>query len=230
MRTVTVALVGDRRDTVVAHRCIPHALELASPPNLTVVPKWIHTTELAETSSPLQGCSGVWLVPASPYASTEGALRAVRYARETPLPFLGTCGGVQHAFLEFARNVAKLPDAEHAEVNPGARVPLLVELSCGLIEQDGEVRFTPGSRLRRVYGVDRANETYHCRFGLNPGYRTQLEAAGLHFTAFDDAGDVRGGELPNHPFFLGTLFQPERSALRDVRHPLIVAFVAAIAA
>lgn len=230
MKTVTIALVGDRRETVVAHRCIPRALELASPSGVTVAARWIHTTELATSISPLDACAAVWLIPASPYASTEGALRAVQYAREKPLPFLGTCGGVQHAFLEFARNVAKLPTAEHAEVNPGAEVPLLVELSCGLLEQDGAVRFTEGSLLRRAYQTERAVETYHCRYGLNTVYRSRLEAAGLRFTAFDDAGDVRGGELPHLPFFVGTLFQPERSALRDTAHPLIAAFVAAAAA
>ena len=226
MKPITIALVGDRRDEVIAHRCIPRAIEFAAAPQAVAL-KWIHTVELADGVKPLHGCSAVWLVPASPYASMTGALRAVRHARENGIPFLGTCGGVQHALLEFARNIANLPEADHAEVNPDAGVPLLVQLSCDLREKDGAVNFTPGTLLQRSYGTNRALETYHCRYGLNTAYRARLEAAGFQFTAHDDAGDVRGGELPNHPFFVGTLFQPERSALREERHPLIAAFVAA---
>ncbi len=72
------------------------------------------------------------------------------------------------------------------------------------------------------------HEGYHCNYGVNLAYRARLEDAGLRFTGFDAAGDIRAFELPRHRFFLGTLFQPERSALRGVSHPLVEAFVTAV--
>ena len=68
---------------------------------------------------------------------------------------------------------------------------------------------------------------FHCNFGLNPEWRTVLETAGLCFTGFDAVGEVRAFELPDHRFFVGTLFQPERAALRGDRSPLITAFLEA---
>ena len=70
-------------------------------------------------------------------------------------------------------------------------------------------------------------EGYHCRYGLNADYRAALEGAGLRFTALDANDEVRACEWPAHPFFVGTLFQPERAILRGELHPIIDAFVAA---
>jgi CTP synthase (UTP-ammonia lyase) len=92
------------------------------------------------------------------------------------------------------------------------------------------VRFTAGSRLRAAYGTDEATEGYRCNYGLNLAYRRAMEDAGLRFTAFDEEGEIRGAELPSHPFFVGTLFQPERAALRGQLPPLVKAFVAAMRA
>lgn len=225
---VSIAAVGDRKEAVMAHRCIPRALELANigqPRSVKL--EWIHTSTLAHGPAPLQRFSGIWLVPASPYASIEGALAAVQFAREQGVPFLGSCGGFQHAILEFARHVAHLSDADHTETNPQATTPVISALSCSLAEATGFVNFVPGTRLQQAYGVERAREGYHCRYGVNTAYRQILEQAGLRFSAFDDAGDIRGGELPDHPFFIGTLFQPERSAAQDQPHPLIKRFVQA---
>jgi CTP synthase (UTP-ammonia lyase) len=97
-----------------------------------------------------------------------------------------------------------------------------------LVEKSGVVRFVAGSRLRAAYGVDEASEGYRCNYGLNVAYRRALEEAGLRFTAFDEDGAVRGAELPDHPFFVGTLFQPERAALRGQLPAVVKAFVDSI--
>jgi CTP synthase (UTP-ammonia lyase) len=99
-----------------------------------------------------------------------------------------------------------------------------------MVEKTGGITFTPGSRLHTIFGGKPATEGYRCNYGPNPTWRGRLEAAGWRFTGFDETGEVRAGELPSHPFFIGTLFQPERSALRGERHPLITAFVQAAAA
>lgn len=230
--SATIALVGDYSREVTAHRAIPLALELAraaTPAAAALTWPWIATRDLREASRDLAAFSAVWLVPASPYENMAGALAAVRFARETGRPFLGTCGGFQHALIEFARHIAGLATADHAETNHTGDTLVVTPLACSLVEKTGDLRLTPGSHLHSAYGRATAHEGYHCNYGLNPAHRDLLERAGLRFTAFDPAGDVRAAELPvaAHPFFVGTLFQPERAALRGEIPPLVRAFVEA---
>lgn len=223
-----LALVGDYSSEVLAHRAIPRALELTcADTHCEVLWRWVHTSDIHDASRDLADCAAVWTVPASPYANMAGALDAIRWARETGRPFLGTCGGFQHAIIEFARNVAGLTAADHAESNEHADTPVVTRLDCPLVEKTGTLHFASGSRLHSAYGSDQATEGYRCSYGFNVEYRARLEKAGLRFSGFDDAGEARAFELPSHPFFIGTLFQPERSALRDEVHPLIRAFVRA---
>jgi CTP synthase (UTP-ammonia lyase) len=93
------------------------------------------------------------------------------------------------------------------------------------------VRFVAGSRLAQIYGGESAQEGYHCSYGVNQVHRAALERAGLRFTAFDEHGEIRGAELAAnaHPFFIGTLFQPERAALRGETPPVVRALVRAAA-
>lgn len=229
----SIALIGDYSPEVTAHRAIPRALELTRAESASDLSwQWINTRDLHTPSRELADFSGIWVVPASPYENTAGALDAIRFAREARRPFLGTCGGFQHALIEFARDVLGLADADHAETNPTGPTLLVTRLACSLVEQTTPLRFTPGSLIRAAYGTDAAVEGYRCNFGPNPAHVPALERAGLRFTAFDDTGAPRAAELaPSaHPFFVGTLFQPERAALRDVTPPLVRAFVRAVQA
>jgi CTP synthase (UTP-ammonia lyase) len=218
-----IALIGDHDPAVLAHRAIPKALALADP---AVRFDWIGTESVGNAGR-LKDYAGIWCVPASPYRDTEGALSAIRFARENRIPFLGTCGGFQHALLEYARNVLGLTHASHAELEPAAAEPLIAPLSCSLVEQTGAIRFVPRTNLHRIYGADRATEDYHCRYGLNPRYEALLCDSPLIVSARDDAGEVRAVELDGHPFYVATLFQPERAALQGRRHPVVEAFVIA---
>lgn len=223
-----VALVGDRSPHVRSHQLIPGLLAaLAEREGLPLDAYWVGTTEVAPAE--LGRFDGIWLVPGSPYESLTGAMAAARTAREGLIPFLGTCGGFQHALLEFARNVCGQAGASHAEYTPDAPDPLIVPLACSLAGHEVAVRITPGSLAERALGAERTVERYHCSYGLSPGYLDLLRGRGLRFTGADDSGEVRIAELPGHPFFLATLFQPELSA--DPRpHPAIRAFAAAVTA
>jgi len=226
-----LALVGDYSPAVPAHQAIPLALARAgTETGVDLTWDWVPTRALTDAPRDLAGFDSVWLVPASPYENPAGALAAVRWARENRRPFLGTCGGFQHALIELARDVAGLAAADHAETNPSGELLVVTRLSCSLVEQTGTLRFVPGSCLAAIYGRASATEGYRCNYGPNPAHRAALERAGLRFTAFDDAGEI--GELPEalHPFFLGTLFQPERAALRGETPPIVRAFVAALGA
>jgi CTP synthase len=225
----TIALVGDYSAEVMSHRAIPKALELARDRlGEDVGWEWVATRRIADAASDLSGFSAVWLVPASPYENMAGAIDAVRWAREGGRPFLGTCGGLQHALIEFARNVAGIADADHAESSPKAPALVVTELACSLVDKMDVVHFAEGSLLRSAYGRASASEGYRCSYGLNPAYKPAFEEAGLRFTSWDSAGDIRGAELPGHPFFVGVLFQPERAALRGEVPPPVVAFLRAV--
>jgi CTP synthase (UTP-ammonia lyase) len=226
---ISVALVGDFDPAVTAHRAIPEALRLSAQRlGVAIHPEWVHTTAVGAAGETLRAHAAIWCVPASPYASTDGALAAIRYARESSRPFLGTCGGFQHAVLEYARNVLGYSAADHAETAPEAAMPVIARLTCSLVEKSESVRLADGSRLRAIYGAAEATEGYHCNYGLNPAYERLLsDPDGLRVAARDWAGEVRAVELARHPFFIATLFQPERSGLRGVDHPLINAFVEA---
>ncbi len=226
-----IALVGDYSPDVIAHRAIPLALGLARTATKSDVAwHWVHTREIGDAARDLADFAGIWVVPASPYENTAGAIDAIRFARETGRPFLGTCGGFQHALIEFARDVAGLATADHAETNPGGDTLVITPLSCSMVGKTGLIHFTPGSLVHAAYGRAEALEGYHCNYGLNPAHRRALERAGLRFTGFDGHEEIRAAELPAavHPFFVGTLFQPERAALRGELPPLASAFVRAM--
>jgi CTP synthase (UTP-ammonia lyase) len=232
MKLVRIGLIGDFDPAVVAHRAIPEALRLAAE-NMGrgLEAAWVDTATLGhDVPSQLAAFAALWCVPASPYANTEGALTAIQFARESGRPFLGTCGGFQHALLEYVRDILGHRQAEHAEIRPEAGMLLIAPLSCSLVEKSGRIKFVEGSRLRAIYGTAEAEEQYHCNYGLNPAYETLLDGTALRVCGRDEAGEVRAMELDDHPFFVATLFQPERSALRGVPHPLVSAFVAAACA
>ena len=218
-----IALIGDYNPEVTAHQAIPRALALAGD---HLKPEWLATEAALHTD--LSAYDGFWCVPASPYRSMEGALRVIRFARENKRPYLGTCGGCQHAVLEFARNVLAIKDAGHKESDPATTEPVITNLECALIEASEALRTVEGTRLRDIYGTTEIRETYRCSYGINPDYLSRLVQGGLRVGVVGPNGEPRGFELPAHPFFFATLYQPERSALRGERHPLITEFVAAV--
>lgn len=154
-------------------------------------------------------------------------LLAIRGARERGTPFLGTCGGFQHAVLEYARNVLGWADADHGEMAPGAERAVISPLACALVETRAVVQFLPGTLLAEAYGVPEAVVGYRCRYGLNPAFQAALLAGPLRASAVDEDGAIRAVELTGHPFFVATLFQPERAALTGGPVPPARAFLKA---
>jgi len=220
-----LSLVGDYRASAVAHQAIPLAIERAAHwLNISAEAEWVATDQLGQTD--LTQSDAVWVVPGSPYRNDEGVFETIRWARESGKPFLGSCGGFQYAVIEYARNVLGWHDASHAETDPGGRW-VIAPLSCSLVEQRGFVGFKAGSRIASAYGTLESDEGYHCNFGVNPDFSEALGGNTLRITARDEAGDVRGVELPDHPFFVATLFQSERAALQDKTSPLVIAWMQA---
>jgi CTP synthase (UTP-ammonia lyase) len=223
-----IGLIGDFNADVVAHIAIPQAIQLASN-NLgcQIEIEWIPTPSLEnDFEQKLATFQALWTVPASPYKSMQGALNGIRFAREHNVPFLGTCGGFQHMIIEFARNVLALSEADHAEENPNSSLMLVAPLACSVSEKTHTFTLTQGSKVAEIYDDLEVVEQYGiCNYGLNPEFVPLLEKAGMRIAGVDTDGETRIMELINHPFFIGTLFQPERSALKNIVHPLIRAFI-----
>jgi CTP synthase (UTP-ammonia lyase) len=227
MDAVSIALIGDYDPQVTAHQAIPVALGLVAEHfGQTLQLEWLATDQI-HADTPLQHFDGFWCVPASPYKSEAGALRAIRFAREQQRPFLGTCGGFQHAVLEYSRNVMGWADAEHGETSPESARALLTPLTCSLVEAVDGIHLRPGSLIANAYETSDIHEGYRCRYGVNPQFERELLSNRLQAVGHDCSGDLRAIELKGHPFFVATLFQPERAALKGQMPPLVRAFVEA---
>jgi CTP synthase (UTP-ammonia lyase) len=232
MRLTRVALIGDHDPSIIAHNAIPRALQAAAAEiGRPVEWRWLGTELLEENAArSLREFGAAWCVPGSPYRSESGALAAIAWARTSDVPFLGTCGGCQHALLEYARNVLDLAEADHAETNPDAALPLISPLSCAMVEATGSIHLTPGSKIHGIYGRDVIEEGYHCRYGLNPRMEHLLAGSPLRISGRDPSGEARAFELTDRTFFLLTQFQPERHALAGEVPAIVRAFLSAAAA
>jgi CTP synthase (UTP-ammonia lyase) len=219
--TIRVALIGDFNEQQKSHLAIPKSLAAASEGAVESV--WVPTDSI--DNYPLTDFQGIWCVPGMPYRSADGAMRAIRHARITRTPFLGTSAGFQYALIEFARNALGLAGADHQKTNPSAPIPLVTHLDSALAGVKARVHFENGTAIRRAYGAPDSIEEYRCSFGLNPKYLRLLEGSHFCVAAVDDQGEIRAFELEGHPFFVATLFQPETRE----SSPLVHAFVHACA-
>jgi CTP synthase (UTP-ammonia lyase) len=196
-----IALIGDRDDTITAHRAIPLALDLASRASSRPLAfEWLATERITGAAA-LAGFDAFWCVPGSLYRHMDGVLTAIGHARETGRPFLGTCGGFQHAVIEVARQRLGWADAEHGETASRGRLVVSL-LECALVETAERLNAVPGSKLALAYGTAEFEESYRCRYGLNPEFQQALIDAAFSVAATGPDGSIRALELRGHPFFV----------------------------
>lgn len=229
--TLLAGVIGDDHPEIKGYPAIELALKHAAAAlAVRIEVQWLTTRELEpDCHRQLGSFDALWCGPHGPYANSEGALRAIRFAREQRRPFLGTCAGFQHAAIEYARSVLGLVDADHAEMNPTATLPLVAALTEPRVERCAAVILDPASRTARIYGRTEIAERYRCHFGLNPEYVGPLHRGGLRVAGIDEDGNASVIEFPEHPFFVGTLFLPERASRLDAPHPLVTAYLKAAA-
>ena len=222
---VVIGIIGDRNPANQTHLATENALGHIPQP---VAFEWVPTSEIApDPAARLARYAGLIISPGSPYLSMEGALAAIRHAREKSVPLLGTCGGFQHIVVEFVRNVLGIADADHAETNPSAPRLAITPLTCSLAGQNHPVLLIAGSRVAGIYGSADAMEPFYCNYGLNPDFRPLLEARGLGVSGLGEDGLVRVLELREHPFFFGTLYVPQARSRPGAPHPLVAALAEA---
>src|SRR5262245_41250684 len=145
---------------------------------------WVSTTDADPSIFSIY--SAVWVLPGSPYRSLDRAIQVIQYAREQGIPCFGTCGGFQHMIIEYARNVLKFSDAQHAEYDPSASRLFISQLTCALAGREMNIRLARGSRAERIYGSSFVCEEYYCNFGVNPEVVPLLSSGPLKITGSDD--------------------------------------------
>jgi CTP synthase (UTP-ammonia lyase) len=226
---VRIAIVGDYQPDHETHPATSAALDhSAAALGVEVASFWVPTpAPLGRAADVLAEADGAWIAPASPYASMEGALDAIGWARTSQTPLLGTCAGFQHVVLEIGRSLLGMPDAAHAEYDPTAPNLMIDALSCSLVGQTMEVQLRAATLAASAYGRLNARERYYCNFGLNPAFSPALDQVGLAITGTDQDGEARVVELRGHPFLVATLFVPQTSSTPAAPHPLVTAFLRA---
>src|SRR5271156_838428 len=149
--TTRIGVIGDfnpgNPTHIATNSGIRHAAEALGGRIETV---WLATDQPAE----YEKFHGLFGSPGSPYKSFANALAGIRCARESNIPFLGTCGGFQHMLIEYARNVMGFTEAAHAESDPYASCLFVTPLSCSLVGRTMEVAIEPGSRAAAACGTD----------------------------------------------------------------------------
>ena len=140
---VSIAVLGDRNLEHLTHREIDATLELLP---ADVDARWLPSPDAASAAA----AEGLWVVPGTPYRDDDAVLEAIHRARAAGMPMLGTCGGFQYMLVEFARNVAGLGDAAHAETAPDAPDPVVARLSCSLVGEERQVSAVPGTRVAEL--------------------------------------------------------------------------------
>ncbi|MDP5045125.1 MAG: CTP synthase, partial [Leeuwenhoekiella sp.] len=180
---------------------------------------------------------GLLVAPGFGERGIEGKIKAVQYAREHKIPFLGICLGMQMAVIEFSRNVAGLKDANSIEMQPNTTTPVisLMEDQKDLKHMGGTMRLgawdcelVKDSIVSGVYGKNLITERHRHRYEFNDEYRDQLEKAGLKVTGTNPkTGLVEIVEIEDHPWFVGVQYHPEYKSTVANPHPLFVAYVQA---
>lgn len=241
---VRIGILGDFNSEFRSHQATNEALQHAAHKlQITVESEWVSTSSLADGTGEkkLESFDGLWASPGSPYKSFDGMLKGIEFARRRDWPFLGTCGGFQYAFIEFARNVLKIADADSAENNSGSKNIIIYPVACAMPDRKAnapklagaipEIKLRPGSYLQSFYGKDKESvtEQFFCNFEINPEFEWTTMEAGFPVVARGPQGEIRAIESPTHRFFLATLFQPQLSSTEKKPHPLVLAFVQAAA-
>ncbi len=237
---ITIGLIGKYVELQDAYKSILESLIHAGAINeCKVEVRNIHSEYLTpETAAEtLQHLDAVLVAPGFGSRGIEGKIEAIRYARESGLPFLGICLGMQMACVEFARNVLHLKDAFSTEMDASTPHPVIsmMEDQKAIKNMGGTMRLgayacelEPSSKLAACYGSPHIEERHRHRYEFNNEYLSSFENAGmLPVGKNPKTGLVEAVELKDHPFYVGVQYHPEYKSTVENPHPLFVGFVKA---
>jgi CTP synthase len=247
---VTIGMVGKYVDLTESYKSLIEALRHAGIHNHTKINiQYIDSERLEQGNLECLHDLNAILVPGGfGKRGTEGKIKAIQYARENAVPYLGICLGMQLAVIEFARHVAKIEAANSTEFDPETPNPV-VALITEWLDREGKSEkraedsdlggtmrlgsqrcpVKPNTLAHRIYG-DEVNERHRHRYEVNNIYAPKLEKAGMVISARTPTEDLpEMMELPQsmHPWFFGVQFHPEFTSTPRDGHPLFLAFIRA---
>ena len=246
--TVNVAMVGKYVQIRDSYMSLNEALQHAGLKTRCRVK--VHHIESVDIEKTGTGCLAEMdaiLVPGGfGERGIEGKIKAVRYARERGIPYLGICLGMQVAVIEFARDVLGLESAHSTEFSPKSPDPVIALITewqdrTGIKETRDEksdlggtmrlgaqdARLKPGTQAHEIYGKDVISERHRHRYEFNNNYMQKMEQAGMVFSGLSPDDLVEVVELPAHPWFIAVQFHPEFTSNPRDGHPLFTGFVRA---
>jgi len=237
---VSIAIVGKYVEYEDSYKSLKESLIHGSlAHNLKLKLTWIEAEglEAHNYQQQLTGFDGILVPGGFGKRGVEGMLNAIRFARESLIPYFGICLGMQTACIEYARNVCGLKDANSGEFDPATPHRIIYKLRelTGVEEMGGTMRLgawacvlEPGSLAYKAYGTTEISERHRHRYEFNREYEAILTGAGLRLTGTTpDATYVEIVEIPEHPFFLGCQFHPEFKSKPLEPHPLFRDFIGA---
>lgn len=246
-KSVDIAMVGKYTDLTEAYKSLIESLVHAGIHSRTKVNiDYIDSEELESTDLSSIKDKDAILVPGGfGERGVEGKIKAIQFARENKVPYLGICLGMQMAVVEYARNVAGLENAHSTELNattPHPVVALITEWTDeegNIIERDEQTdlggtmrlggqqcQLEAGSKIAEIYESTNIRERHRHRYEVNDGYIARLEQAGLKFAGRSEDGTlVETIEIPEHPWFVACQFHPEFTSTPRKGHKLFSAFV-----
>jgi CTP synthase len=238
---VTIAMCGKYNALPDAYKSILEAFIHAGVENdARVRVKWIDTEWLAKRADPstaFKGIHGILIPGGFGERGIEGKIVSSKHARETQLPFLGICLGLQCAVIDFARHVCGLDGADSTEFNSKTSYPVvdLMDSQQGVKKKGGTMRLgaypcevKTGTKTYAAYRSRKISERHRHRYEVNNRFRDQLEAGGMVFSGTNPELDlVEIIELPDHPWFVAGQFHPELKSRLVRAHPLFRGFIKA---
>ncbi|MDE0854049.1 MAG: CTP synthase [Nevskia sp.] len=246
---VQVAMVGKYVDLADAYKSLNEALYHAGLHTGTRVKIRYIESEAVESQGArvLQGADAILVPGGFGERGIEGKIAAARYARESRIPYLGICLGMQVAAIEYARNVVGLADAHSTEFAPNTPHPVIALVTewqdaSGRVERRSrssnlggtmrlgvqKCRLVAGSKSRALYNAEVISERHRHRYEFNNNFRDVLTAKGMSIAGLSEDGElVEMVELPDHPWFVGCQFHPEFTSTPRDGHPLFEGFIRA---
>ncbi len=239
-RRVNIAVIGKYIKSKDAYMSINEALVHAGIyHNCRVEIKRIDTDLLCKNDIKriLKGIQGVIIPGGFTTKGVEGKIRAIRYARENQIPFMGICLGMQCGLIEFARNILNLTDANSMEFNPYTSHPIFKQLEelKGITSEKGAMRLgsyacslTKGTLAYKIYERDQIQERHRHLYGFNNHFLPEFEQAGIIFSGVNlESKIIEIFELTNHPWFIGMQYHPEYKSRPNRPHPMFASFLEA---
>jgi CTP synthase len=239
--TVRISVVGKYVEVADAYKSIKEAVIHGGIANNSKIDfNWVDSEQLEAQGAAekiLAGSNGVLVPGGFGVRGIEGKIKAIRYARERKIPFLGICLGMQSAVIEFARNVAHLKGANSTEFNKETAYPVIsmLEEQKNIKEMGGTMRLgacpckiKEETKAAAAYREKVIFERHRHRYEFNGAYREMFEKKGMLVSGVSPNGElVEMIELENHPWFVAVQFHPEFKSKPTAPHPLFSDFIAA---